>query len=1038
MSLRVNPNPLIPNQPGTLSYTNSSIVQVATNSYVLKDINNNYVSSTIINGYIISSIASTQSISLMTCDTSGNIYHSNNYTANNGAWVASQNKIYKTSPSGGVPTAIVFSGTQPTLYCVTGLAFDSSGALYLTSRPTSSTGCVYRCVYSSSTGQYTATKIITSGTVYPTGMVISSSNYIYISDKTYNSVIRYPPSTGGTVSGTTIITGLTTPYGLTLDSTQSNIYIGNFGNAQILKYPIGGGTKVIYYTFTSGTQPYGIVMDSNNNLYVNDFNYQKTYKLLPATTYSASSIAGTVTQIYTMSQRPTGINLYSTSGNLYILINNSGSNAYQIFSYYYPSTFKFQNVKLSITQYNLSIWNTTYNTKIVSNLIVYTGTNYFTTGSNDIFSIFSPIQYGYTGPYASTTNYQVTGTDLNKVFIPYVSGTISNTNYQVYTKDLNTIFQPIQYTKPFNILSGTYTYSYDYMLGKYFINFSSTGSIQFTNSIGTIYTIVVGGGGSGGGSGNGSQYCGGGGGGGGAILTSTTTSTGLPLNTTFNITIGSGAVGNGGAGTTGGNTTLSSSSGNLIVCTGGLGGQVGSTTATINGGSSGSCTTLNSNFINVSNGSSGGNGGASYNGINYYGASGNSSTLSTYYFTNSIFTNTLYIYNYTLFSGGGGGGNEGSSSDGFAAYGGNGLSNTTGGLGGWTTNTNYLTSGGSYNITSSAVSWGQNNMPSYSNSSTVAYSGFAPGGGGGGVGTLVTTKLGGSGSKGCIKFMFDYIYPPVQNTNIFRIANTNNVTYSYNYTTTGNPYYLVTFSKGSNTITFNQAVTATIICVGGGGGGGGGFYTSTTSYGSGSGGGGGGAAIIASYALSAGSYTVSVGSGGMGGNNGNGESGTATSLGSIISSTGGGNGYKGVLNTVGSGNAGLAGTVTTSATYRGGSGGVGGQGTNGSVGSTSQYMSTSGSSSTLISTTLPDNTVCYFSGGGGGGSQKYTTNGQTNPYGGSPGWGYGGLVGYSGTNNGGNAYFYGSGGGGGAAQSIAPTTLGGNGGNGILIIYFYV
>ena len=187
MSLRVNPNPLIPNQPGTLSYTNSSIVQLATNSYVLKDINNNSVSSSKTNGSIISSISSTQGISLMTCDTSGNIYYSYNYTANNGAWVASQNKIYKTSPS-GVPTAIVFSGTQPTLYCVTGLAFDSSGALYLTSRVRSSVGHVYRCVYSSSTGQYTATLIITSTYYnttnkvlsYPTGIVISSSNYIYI------------------------------------------------------------------------------------------------------------------------------------------------------------------------------------------------------------------------------------------------------------------------------------------------------------------------------------------------------------------------------------------------------------------------------------------------------------------------------------------------------------------------------------------------------------------------------------------------------------------------------------------------------------------------------------------------------------------------------------------------------------------------------------------------------------------------------------------------------------------------------------------
>lgn len=713
MSLSTNPNPLIPNQSGTLSYTNSSIVQLATNSYVLKDINNNSVSSTLVNGSTISSISSMQAISLMTCDTSGNIYYSNNTVIGTGSWREWQNIIYKTSPS-GVPTAIVFSGTQPILYCVTGLAFDSSGALYLTSRPTNSTGYVYRCVYSSSTGQYTATLIITSTYYnttnkvlsYPTGIVISSSNYIYISDITYNSVIRYPPSTGALVYGTSIITGLKTPYGLSLDSTQSNIYIANSGNNEILKYPIGGGTKVAYYTFTSGTQPYGIVMDSNNNLYVNDYNYTKTYKLSPATTYSASSIAGVVTVIYDMGQRPTGITLYNTSGNLYILINNSGSNSYQIYSYYYPSTFNFSNVILSITQYNLSIWNTTSNTQIVSNLIVYTGTQYLA-NSQDIFNIFSVIQYGYTGPYASKTSYQLAGTDLNQVFKPYISATSTYiTGYNTNNIPFTNIFD---LQNPFTV---TGNYSINLESNYYTITFIGNGTISFNDNY-SINLVVVGGAGGGGGGSNG----GGGGGGGGGIGILNFVNN-LP-DTIYTVTVGT--AGGGGTGNLqGGDGTNSSFIDNL-----------GNNILTSNGGGGGG------GYYYGSGGGIGGTSSSIYNFTQYTASNGGRGYYTTgeYPPSNGISTTpampiTLEPNQLFYFGGGGGGGNYNSS--GYTFY-----------------------VGGSCGVNGSGGA-----AATSSTTTGISASSYGSGGGGAGVSSKSTSSnyIGGSGAQGVVIINFEYSF----------------------------------------------------------------------------------------------------------------------------------------------------------------------------------------------------------------------------------------------------------------------------------------
>jgi hypothetical protein len=261
------------------------------------------------------------------------------------------------------------------------------------------------------------------------------------------------------------------------------------------------------------------------------------------------------------------------------------------------------------------------------------------------------------------------------------------------------------------------------------------------------------------------------------------------------------------------------------------------------------------------------------------------------------------------------------------------------------------------------------------------------------------------------------------------------VTASGGTATSGNSYNQWSFTTtGSNTFTVTTGGTVYYAIVAGGGGGGN----------AAGGGGGAGGVIIGQTTLTAGIYTIVVGTGGAAQTVGNatGNSGTNSSaFGFIAVGGGGGQGAVGSNNFNGGSGGGNAGDGTLGATYAGGIG-IAGQGWSGGIGNKSSYYNsgggggaggsglnagtTGGNGGTGIGVYLPvSNTTATYAGGGGGGGRD---NGQAGGSGGTGGGANGGS-GSAGNNASSNT------GGGGGGGSAGYTYNGGAGGSGIVVIW---
>jgi hypothetical protein len=278
--------------------------------------------------------------------------------------------------------------------------------------------------------------------------------------------------------------------------------------------------------------------------------------------------------------------------------------------------------------------------------------------------------------------------------------------------------------------------------------------------------------------------------------------------------------------------------------------------------------------------------------------------------------------------------------------------------------------------------------------------------------------------------------------------------------TAGSPSFQTVLATGGNTTndsgvyrihTFTNSATAgnfvanvsnvvEVLVVAGGGGGG-----QTI----GGGGGAGGLVSNAWYAVTAGTYTVSVGAGGLGcptngsyttdggtkGNNsifasliaygggGGGSYNNTTTYASEGGSGGGRGAYSGSNGAAGTNNQGNAGGKTT-ANSNSGSGG-GGAGTVGS----NAISGVEGAGGAGLSSAI-SGTLTFYAGGGGGGAR--------NPSGGNGGAGGSGVGGAGSKTNGANASANTGGGGGGGGYLNTPATsyAGGNGGSGIVIVRY--
>lgn len=258
-------------------------------------------------------------------------------------------------------------------------------------------------------------------------------------------------------------------------------------------------------------------------------------------------------------------------------------------------------------------------------------------------------------------------------------------------------------------------------------------------------------------------------------------------------------------------------------------------------------------------------------------------------------------------------------------------------------------------------------------------------------------------------------------------------TTTHNSTTTSTPPTggTISYSGGfsihaftsSGTFVTTRPLAAEVLVVGGGGGGGGGL-TGVMNAG---GGGAGGVLYSTSYAISAGSYAVSVGAGGGSGTNG------GNSSFSTLLAVGGGHGAHAAYAAWGAngGSGGGAGTAQGAGSGSGttGQGNAGGPGTGGPYyagggggGATSASYGLDGGSGFASSIT---GSPVYYGGGGGGGTN--------NTVGGSGGQGGGATGGGSSSYQGGNGAPNTGGGGGGSSQW---SSTGGSGGSGIVVIRY--
>ena len=186
-----------------------------------------------------------------------------------------------------------------------------------------------------------------TGLNLPTGVVVDSSNNVYICDNGNNRVLYYPSgtTTPSRVYGQTVFTtstagasatGLNGPFRLALD-TSGNLYVSENNNNRVLYFPSGTTTATRVYgqanftatttgtTATSLNYPDGIALDYFGNLYVVDKNNNRVL-YYPSGTTTATNVYGQANNLTTSTtgttsssfDSPQGIAIDS-NGNLYVV-----------------------------------------------------------------------------------------------------------------------------------------------------------------------------------------------------------------------------------------------------------------------------------------------------------------------------------------------------------------------------------------------------------------------------------------------------------------------------------------------------------------------------------------------------------------------------------------------------------------------------------------------------------------------------------------------------------------------------------------------
>ena len=415
-----NPQPLITDSAGTLTYIDYTYAPIYGNSYILRNSQNIQVpnSTTYIPSIIsFNNNSFTPVLSSLTTDGNGNFYFGEENTGN----------IYKYN---SISNSIIIFTNIGQVYNSISLTYYN-GYLYIGNWNTNTVD-KYDSIgnFTVFASGFNTTQPTVSYIKKPNGLVFNNSGDLYISNSGFNTIIKYTKLTDTYVT----ILNITGPIGLALDS-YSNLYIASDNLGYVYKYNFMTTTLSIYLD-TKDSRPYGLVFDQYDNLYVTTFNNVYITKVLQDMTSIklASSFSG----------RLTGLTIYNN--NLYFLTNNNGTtspwaiNSYNLYLY-------FSNLILDTSQ-TLSIYNKT-KSQTIANIYVEVDNSDnpidYCVNNINLSSFFSPIPSGYSGPYAIETNLENNEIDLNKIFLPYTQGDTKAeiTNISINGIDLNEIFKKI-------------------------------------------------------------------------------------------------------------------------------------------------------------------------------------------------------------------------------------------------------------------------------------------------------------------------------------------------------------------------------------------------------------------------------------------------------------------------------------------------------------------------------------------------------------------------------------------------------------------
>ncbi|MFM7131998.1 MAG: PEP-CTERM sorting domain-containing protein [bacterium] len=200
-------------------------------------------------------------------------------------------------------SASVFATSAQGLNVNHGLAFDTSGNLFVANSQTSS---ILKITPGGVSSVFATNRIFG-----PEALAFDSSGNLFISNTQNGTIVK--ADSAGTVSNFATLVG--DARGLGFDS-SGNLYASTFGSSKILKFTPGGSRS----DFVASTNnSYGLTVDSSDNVYYSSYDlFTSPNNLIVKVTPGGSS-----STFATGNSGPVGL-VFDSAGNLYVANNGNG------------------------------------------------------------------------------------------------------------------------------------------------------------------------------------------------------------------------------------------------------------------------------------------------------------------------------------------------------------------------------------------------------------------------------------------------------------------------------------------------------------------------------------------------------------------------------------------------------------------------------------------------------------------------------------------------------------------------------------------